>query len=60
MWAIIGHASETPFQWHFAGWSIIARLWWFLEPRFPRKTKQTKKQTYQSLAPSDKTFWIRA
>ena len=27
MLAIISHASETPFQWHFAGRPIIARLW---------------------------------
>ena len=43
MWAIIGHASETPFQWHFAGRPKIARLWWFLEPRSPRKNKTNKK-----------------
>ena len=55
------HASETPLQWRFAGRPIITRFWWFLEPRSLRKkTKQNKKQTYQSWAPSDKTFWIRA
>ena len=30
-------ASETPFQWRFAGRPIIARFWWSLEPRPPKK-----------------------
>ena len=52
----VGHyqpASETPFQWRFAGRPIIACSWWFLEPRSPRKNKI--KKTYQSWTPSDKT-----
>ena len=55
----MGHyrpASETPFQWRFAGRPIIARFWWSLEPLSP-KPKQKK---YQSWTPSDKIFWIRA
>ena len=30
------HASETQFQWRFAGRPIIARYWWSLEPRSPK------------------------
>ena len=36
----VGHyrpASETPFQWRFAGRSIITRIWLSLEPRSPKK-----------------------
>ena len=53
MWAIIGHASKTSFQWHFAGTCrpIIARLWWFLEPRSPRKNKTNKKTNLSELGP---------
>ena len=42
-------ASETPFQYRFAGRPIIARFWWFLEPRAPQKT-------YKSCIPSDITL----
>ena len=57
---MLGHhrlASETPFQWRFADRPIIARFWWILMPRSPKKPKR---KPYQIWTPSDKTFWIRA
>ena len=32
---MLGHHwydSETPFKWRFAGRSMLARLWWYLDP----------------------------
>ena len=40
---IVGHyrpASKTPLKWRFADRPIIARFWWFLEPRSPQKLKK--------------------
>ena len=37
-YSTVGHyrpASETPFQWRFAGRPIIACFWWSLEPGSP-------------------------
>ena len=44
MWAIIGLPAKRHFNGvlHFAGRLIIACLWWFLEPRPPRKNKTKK------------------
>ena len=36
------HASETPFQWRFAGGPMMARLWWYLDPPSPHQLKTVK------------------
>ena len=49
--SMLGHhrpASEMPFKWRFAGGSLIARLWWYLDPSSPH---QTKKKTLSKLDP---------
>ena len=33
------HTSETPFKWRFAGWPMMARLQWYLDPPFPHQLK---------------------
>ena len=50
------HASETPLIWRFAGWPMMARLQWYLDPLSPHQLKKN----HQIWTPSDKTFWIHA
>ena len=50
------HACETPSTWLFAGWQMMARLKWYLEPLSPHQLKNRS----QIWTPSDKTFWICA
>ena len=33
-------ASETPFQWRFAGVPMMARFYWYLDPPSPHKLKK--------------------
>ena len=33
------YTSETQFKWRFAGVPIMIRLWWYLDPTSPSKTK---------------------
>ena len=37
------HSSETPFKWHFAGGSMMARLLWYLDPPSPHQLKKNVK-----------------
>ena len=36
-------ASETPLKWRFAGGSIMARLWWYLDPSYSHQLKNKNK-----------------
>ena len=42
-YSMLGHhrpASETPFKWRFAGGSIMARFYWYLDPLYPHQPKK--------------------
>ena len=41
------HASETPFEWHFAGGPMMAHLKCYLDPPTPHQLKK-KKKCFQS------------
>ena len=63
---MLGHhlaASETQFQWRFAGGPMMVQLKRYLDPLSPstkkKKKKKKKKKGYQIWTPSDKTYWIR-
>ena len=45
-------ASETPFKWRFAGGTMMARLYCYLDPLSPNQPKNVKK----SWTPSEKNF----
>ena len=34
--------SETPFKWRFAGGSMLARLWWYLDRLSPHQLRKKK------------------
>ena len=54
----MGHhrpASETPFKWHFAGWTMMARL-----KLYQLKSKKNKLKNVVKFGPPLKNLWILA